>query len=200
MIRRLFAFSFRHFDGKAICFSRDVSQSYVSLWVCGIITAFCAPMAQRIEHRTSNPTVAGSSPAGRARIFWPERDLPSPAFLLSKAECILARSRAASKMINFPMPYNADAPCVISQRKRSFMSNFLRAACSCKTPPLLRYHQRYSAAISYVRLDRLSFRNYRFGFSDYVRTLRLIRPIVPAIASSMKSCNHTHASRCMIYP
>ena len=25
-----------------------------------------APMAQRIEHRTSNPTVAGSSPAGRA--------------------------------------------------------------------------------------------------------------------------------------
>lgn len=110
MIRRLFAFLFRHFDGKAICFSRDVSQSYVSLWVCGIITAFCAPMAQRIEHRTSNPTVAGSSPAGRARIFWPECDLPSPAFLLSKAECILARSRAASTMINFPMPYNADAP------------------------------------------------------------------------------------------
>lgn len=67
-------------------------------------------MAQRIEHRTSNPTVAGSSPAGRARIFWPERDLLSPAFLLSKAECILARSRAASTMINFPMPYNADAP------------------------------------------------------------------------------------------
>lgn len=110
MIRRFFAFSFRLFDGKAICFSRDVSQSYVSLWVCGIITAFCAPMAQRIEHRTSNPTVAGSSPAGRARIFWPERDLPSPAFLLSKAECILDRSRAASTMINFPMPYNADAP------------------------------------------------------------------------------------------
>ena len=54
------------FDGKADCFSHDVSQPYVSLRVCGIITAFCAPMAQRIEHRTSNPTVAGSSPAGRA--------------------------------------------------------------------------------------------------------------------------------------
>ena len=67
-------------------------------------------MAQRIEHRTSNPTVAGSSPAGRARIFWPERDLLSPAFLLSKAECILARSRAASTMINSPMPYDTDAP------------------------------------------------------------------------------------------
>ena len=98
------------FDGKADCFSHDVSQPYVSLRVCGIITAFCAPMAQRIEHRTSNPTVAGSSPAGRARIFWPERDMSSPAFLLSKAECILARSRTASTMVNFPMPHNADAP------------------------------------------------------------------------------------------
>lgn len=98
------------FDGKADCFSHDVSQSYVSLRVCGIITAFCAPMAQRIEHRTSNPTVAGSSPAGRARIFWPERDLLSPAFLLSKAECILARSRTVSTMVNFPMPYSPDAP------------------------------------------------------------------------------------------
>lgn len=67
-------------------------------------------MAQRIEHRTSNPTVAGSSPAGRARIFWPERDLLSPAFLLSKAKCISARSRAASTMINSPMPYDTDAP------------------------------------------------------------------------------------------
>lgn len=67
-------------------------------------------MAQWIEHRTSNPTVAGSSPAGRARIFWPERDVPPPAFLLSKAECILARSRTASTMVNFPMPYNADVP------------------------------------------------------------------------------------------
>ena len=41
-------------------------RAYVFSRVCGIITALCAPMAQRIEHRTSNPTVAGSSPAGRA--------------------------------------------------------------------------------------------------------------------------------------
>lgn len=124
MIRRLFAFSFRHFDGKAICFSRDVSQSYVSLWVCGIITAFCAPMAQRIEHRTSNPTVAGSSPAGRARIFRPERDVPPPAILLSKAMCILARSRAASTMINSPMPYDPDAPLHDFQEETLFYVEF----------------------------------------------------------------------------
>ena len=85
-------------------------RAFVFSRVCGIITALCAPMAQRIEHRTSNPTVAGSSPAGRARIFWPERNLPPPAILLSKAECILARSRTVSTMINFPMPYNPDAP------------------------------------------------------------------------------------------
>ena len=36
--------------------------------------------------------------------------MPPPAFLLSKAECILARSRTASTMVNFPMPYNADVP------------------------------------------------------------------------------------------
>ena len=151
------------FDGKADCFSHDISRSYVSLRVCGIITAFCAPMAQRIEHRTSNPTVAGSSPAGRARIFWPERDLPYPAFLLSKAEYILARSRTASTMINFPYPTTQTLHCVISKRKRCFTSNFLRAQCSCKTPPLLRYRQRYNAAISYVRRrDRLFIRNFRF--------------------------------------
>lgn len=171
----------------------------MSLRVCGIITAFCAPMAQRIEHRTSNPTVAGSSPAGRARIFWPERDLPYPAFLLSKAEYILARSRTASTMINFPMPYNPDPPLRDFQEEACFTSNFLRAQCSCKTPPLLRYRQRYNAAISYVRQDRLSFRNYRFGFSNYVRTLSLIKPVIPSIASSMKSCNHAHTARSLKY-
>lgn len=108
------------FDGKADCFSHDVSQSYVSLRVCGIITAFCAPMAQWIEHRTSNPTVAGSSPAGRARIFWPECDVPPPAILLSKAMCILARSRAASTMINSPMPYDTDAPLRDFQKETLF--------------------------------------------------------------------------------
>lgn len=112
------------FDGKADCFSHDISRSYVSLRVCGIITAFCAPMAQRIEHRTSNPTVAGSSPAGRARIFWPERDLPYPAFLLSKAEYILARSRTASTMINFPMPYNPDPPLRDFQEEALFHVEF----------------------------------------------------------------------------
>lgn len=96
----------------------------MSLWVCGIITAFCAPMAQRIEHRTSNPTVAGSSPAGRARIFWPERDLPPPAILLSKAKCILARSRTVSTMINFPMPYNPDAPLRDLQEETLFHVEF----------------------------------------------------------------------------
>lgn len=112
------------FDGKADCFSHDVSQPYVSLRVCGIITAFCAPMAQRIEHRTSNPTVAGSSPAGRARIFWPERDLPPPAFLSSKTECILARSRAASTMLNFPTPYNPCAPLQDFQEEILFHGEF----------------------------------------------------------------------------
>lgn len=112
------------FNGKANCFSHDVSQSYVSLRVCGIITAFCAPMAQWIEHRTSNPTVAGSSPAGRARIFWPERDLPPPAFLLSKAECILAPSRAASTMVNFPIPYDPDAPLHGFQEETLFHVEF----------------------------------------------------------------------------
>ena len=43
-------------------------------------------MAQRIEHRTSNPTVAGSSPAGRARIFPVHR--PDSAAL---SPCRLAR-------------------------------------------------------------------------------------------------------------
>lgn len=135
-------------------FHLNMMQAYVFSRVCGIIAAFCAPMAQRIEHRTSNPTVAGSSPAGRARIFWPERDLPPPAFLLSKAECILARSRAASTMVNFPMPYKPDVPLHGFQKKRCFTSNFLSAKCSCKTPPLLRYRQRYNAPISYVRADR----------------------------------------------
>ena len=172
----------------------------MSLRVCGIITAFCAPMAQRIEHRTSNPTVAGSSPAGRARIFRPERDVPPPAILLSKAMCILARSRAASTMITPLCLTTQTLHCMISKRKRCFTSNFLRAQRSCKTPPLLRSRQRYNAAISYVRQDRWSFRNYRFGFSDYVRTLRLIRPVIPTIASSMKSCNHAHSSRSLIYP
>ena len=38
-------------------------------------------MAQRIEHRTSNPTVAGSSPAGRASdLTGRRRCLTSPAF------------------------------------------------------------------------------------------------------------------------
>ena len=81
-------------------------------------------MAQRIEHRTSNPTVAGSSPAGRARIFWPERDLPYPAFLLSKAEYILARSRTASTMINLPMPYNPDPPLRDFQEEALFRVEF----------------------------------------------------------------------------
>ena len=53
-------------------FHLNMMQAYVFSRVCGIIAAFCAPMAQRIEHRTSNPTVAGSSPAGRARVFKPE--------------------------------------------------------------------------------------------------------------------------------
>ena len=79
-------------------------------------------MAQRIEHRTSNPTVAGSSPAGRASdLTGRRRCLTSPAFSFQidepkvRLRCASVDSGSASPRISggvgFALRANSQSSC-----------------------------------------------------------------------------------------